>query len=382
MKRKWLIGLTALSLTIPLLMPGPAFADDIDKKKDAIEEREKEIQQLEKEKEEKEQDLQFLLADLEKRKRELTRLNQDVYETEQQLQKLEQDLEEKEKQLAERQRMFKQRIRTIYQQGEMFYVEALLNSNSFDEFVAKLEFIRQVSRRDRELIDGYEKESTALAQAKQEKEDLLAEQKEKGEQAQKLHDDLTAKYKKYEKEMSQLAHDQENLEEINESERKKVRELVRKRQLELERERKKKKASTASAVHDGGKFLWPVKGARLTSPYGMRYHPVRKENRMHTGIDLAAPIGTPIRAAATGSVIEARPAAGYGYIIVIDHGSGLSTLYAHMYPQGVKVRVGQQVSKGDVIAEVGNNGWSTGPHLHLEVLKNGNHTDPMPYFKR
>ncbi|PTM56669.1 murein hydrolase activator EnvC family protein [Desmospora activa] len=375
MKRKWLVGLTALSLAMTLLMPGPVFADEIDKKKEDIKERDKEIQQLEKEKEEKEQDLQSVLTDLEKRKKELTRLNQEVYDTEQQLKQKEKDLEETEKQLEERQRQFKQRVRTIYQQGEMFYLEALIQSQSVDEFVSKLDFIRQVAKQDRNLIDGYEQDRKTLTQQKKEIEELLAEQKEKSRQAQSLHDNLTAEYKKYEKELSKLAKEQENLEEINENEREKVRELVRKRQLERQRK------EPSSAKYDGGKFLWPVKGAPVTSTYGMRYHPVRKENRMHTGIDLAAPIGTPIQAAAAGNVIEARPAPGYGYIIVIDHGGGLSTLYAHMYTQGVKVKVGQQVSKGDVIAEVGNNGWSTGPHLHLEVLKNGNHTNPMPYFK-
>ncbi|MDR6225605.1 murein hydrolase activator EnvC family protein [Desmospora profundinema] len=376
MKRKWLAGLTALTLTVTLLAPGPVSADEIDEKKDAIKERDKEIQRIEKERNETEKDLQSTFAELNDRKKELNQLNHEVYQTEQALKKSEKKLEEKEKQLEEQQRLFKERVRSIYQQGEMFYFQTLVDAGSIDEFLSRLEFVRQVAKRDQTLIAGYERDRKELAEERENMEELLAKRKEKSEQAQKLHDDLTAEYKKYEKDLSKLSKEQENLEEVNEEERKKVRDLVRKRQQERQR------TDPSSGKYEGGKFLWPVKGAPLTSPYGMRYHPVRKENRMHTGIDLGAPLGTPILAAASGKVIDSRPASGYGYIIIIDHGGGLSTLYAHMYAQGAKVSAGQEVSKGQVIAEVGNNGWSTGPHLHFEVLKNGNHTDPMPYFKQ
>ncbi len=129
-----------------------------------------------------------------------------------------------------------------------------------------------------------------------------------------------------------------------------------------------------------GKFLWPVKGGILTSEYGYRRNPVTGAYKLHEGIDIGAPLGTPIRAVAEGKVIESRPASGYGYIVVIDHG-GLSTLYAHVYPQDVTVRVGQSVKRGQIIAAVGNNGQSTGPHLHLEVIKDGRTVDPKPYFR-
>jgi murein DD-endopeptidase MepM/ murein hydrolase activator NlpD len=377
LKRKWLAGLFALTLTLTLLPPAPALADEVNEKKEEIKERDKEIQRLEKERKETEKDLQSTFVDLNERKKELTELNQEIYKTEQALKKSEKELEETEKQLEAHQRLFKERVKTLYQQGEMFYFESLMGSRNLNEFLSRLEFVRQVAKRDQVLIAGYERDREILDEKKKTFEELLAERKEKNEQAQKLYNDLMDEYQQYEKELTTLSKEQENLEEINEEERKKVRDLIRKQQQERERAEKEK----AAANYEGGKFLWPVKGAKLTSPYGMRYHPVRKVNTMHTGIDLAAPLGTPIRAVADGRVIDSRPANGYGYIIIIDHGGGISTLYAHMYPQSVKVSVGQSVSRGAPIAEVGNNGWSTGPHLHFEVLKNGNHTDPMPYFK-
>ena len=152
--------------------------------------------------------------------------------------------------------------------------------------------------------------------------------------------------------------------------------IARKTRESAERE----KAGQYAGPKDG-KFLWPVEGGILTSGYGYRRNPVTGAYKLHEGIDIGAPLGTPIRAVAEGKVIESRPASGYGYIVVIDHGGGLSTLYAHVYPQDVTVRVGQSVSRGQVIAAVGNNGQSTGPHLHLEVIKDGRTVDPKPYFR-
>jgi murein DD-endopeptidase MepM/ murein hydrolase activator NlpD len=131
-----------------------------------------------------------------------------------------------------------------------------------------------------------------------------------------------------------------------------------------------------------GQFLWPLPGGHLTSTFGMRFDPVKKIYQLHEGIDIGAPLGTPILASDEGVVVESRVSIGYGWIIVIDHGNGMQTLYAHMYPGNVKVRVGQKVSKGQVIALVGSNGWSTGPHLHFEVHKNGQLIDPELVLRR
>ncbi len=123
-----------------------------------------------------------------------------------------------------------------------------------------------------------------------------------------------------------------------------------------------------------GGFIRPVSG-RITSGFGMRYHPILRKTKLHTGVDIAAPSGTPIRAAAAGTVIIAGWMDAYGYTVAIDHGGGVSTLYAHC--SSVSVRVGQEVSQGQVIGRVGSTGWSTGPHLHWEVRRNGQPVDPL-----
>jgi murein DD-endopeptidase MepM/ murein hydrolase activator NlpD len=124
--------------------------------------------------------------------------------------------------------------------------------------------------------------------------------------------------------------------------------------------------------------LWPVKGGRVTSKFGMRIHPISRKLQMHDGIDIIALRGTPIRASAPGMVTFVGRRSGYGKTVVIDHGYGLSTFYAHC--NATYVRVGQQVKKGRKIAEVGSTGHSTGPHLHFEVRVRGIQVDPMQYL--
>jgi murein DD-endopeptidase MepM/ murein hydrolase activator NlpD len=123
----------------------------------------------------------------------------------------------------------------------------------------------------------------------------------------------------------------------------------------------------------GGRLPWPING-EVSSPFGPRW------GRHHDGIDIAAPMGTPVYAPADGVVVESRVASGYGWMIMIDHGNGLATLYGHSYPNQVKVHVGDHVKKGQQITAVGNNGRSTGAHLHFEVRVNGTPVDPMQWL--
>ncbi len=141
--------------------------------------------------------------------------------------------------------------------------------------------------------------------------------------------------------------------------------------------------STArSNVVAGSGFLRPVQGARVTSPYGWRVHPIFKTRIFHTGLDLAAPLGTPIKASNSGKVIYSGWYGGYGKVVILDHGSctgkPTTTLYAHMSRQNVSV--GQYVQRGQVIGFVGSTGYSTGPHCHFEVRINGHHQNPNKYL--
>jgi murein DD-endopeptidase MepM/ murein hydrolase activator NlpD len=130
-------------------------------------------------------------------------------------------------------------------------------------------------------------------------------------------------------------------------------------------------ASSGSGAAPASGFVWPVDGP-ITSSFGLRW------GRMHEGIDIGVGFGTPIRAAAAGTVIHAGWLGGYGNLVVVDHGGGLSTAYGHQ--QEIYVSSGQQVDQGTVLGEVGSTGNSTGPHLHFEVRVNGSAIDPLGYL--
>ena len=131
----------------------------------------------------------------------------------------------------------------------------------------------------------------------------------------------------------------------------------------------------------GELFQWPVRRFRFTSSYGMRVHPITGLWHLHNGIDLAGPIGTPVLAARGGRVVHMEnDTAGYGRMIILDHGGGFRSLYAHL--DAFRVNVGQYVSTGQQIGTLGNTGRSTGAHLHFSVIRNGRWEDPMKHLAR
>ncbi len=136
-------------------------------------------------------------------------------------------------------------------------------------------------------------------------------------------------------------------------------------------------SGTAGAVAGSGRFILPVSG-RISSEYGYRVHPISGARRLHAGMDIAAGSGTPIGAAGDGTVIYAGWRGGYGNTVIVDHGGGIATLYAHQSRVGTSV--GQSVRRGQVIGYVGSTGYSTGPHVHWEVRVNGSPQNPRGYL--
>ena len=140
-------------------------------------------------------------------------------------------------------------------------------------------------------------------------------------------------------------------------------------------------ASIASFGKDytGGKMIWPIADHYIiTSPYSMRVHPITKVYKLHTGIDISAPMGTNFLSAAHGMVVKAEYNRAYGNMVIIDHGGGVQTLYAH--GSSIEVQVGQIVNAGDTVIKVGSTGYSTGPHAHFEIRINGQTVNPLDYI--
>lgn len=146
----------------------------------------------------------------------------------------------------------------------------------------------------------------------------------------------------------------------------------------IEQELAARAASPSAIAPSGsGQFLMPTSGP-ITSGFGYRVHPISGVRRLHAGIDIGAPTGQPIYASAAGTVVSAGVRGGYGNAVVIDHGGGFATLYAHQ--SRVAASPGQSVSQGQVIGYVGSTGYSTGPHLHFEIRVNGTPQNPMNYL--
>ncbi|BCU83161.1 metalloendopeptidase [Polycladomyces abyssicola] len=353
MKRTLLVMALAVSLVFSGLTVSGVHAES------KLDQTKKELQDIRNRKSQKEADLEKVKKQLDDSKQKMNELEKKLDEQNKKVEKAKKDLQQAEKDLNMHAAIFKQRVREIYIKGDMGYMEALFSADSFSEFLARFETIRLIVKQDRTLLNHY---FEAREKKEKDQQTLLAEQnklKEEKAKADEEYQKIAALVKQHEDALSKL----ENDEEIKQEELDKIR-------AEL---------AYSRGVYSGGKLLKPCNGP-MTSPYGWRINPVTGEAKMHEGVDFGCPMGSPIYAAASGKVIENRPSNGYGWIVVIDHG-GLATLYAHMYGNTVTVNVGERVARGQKIAEVGNNGRSTGPHLHFEVHKNGQPVDPAPYLR-
>lgn len=270
---------------------------------------------------------------------------------------------------------FLKRLRIMEEEGSVSMLGVILSADSFSDMLARTELIS-------DIVEGDKKLMRALAETRADIEAKKAKIDETRAQQAQAKANLTSKQKSLE---TQYANANNLLKSLNmeAKEYEKALNEAEKAQEKAKAELKKLLASSgsSSSTYVGGDFRWPTKATYITSYYGSRKDPITKKSSMHTGIDIGAGMGSNIYAANSGTVIVAGwSSKGYGNYVVIDHGGGKSTLYAHM--SKIKTTKGAKVAKGDVIGLVGSTGWSTGPHLHFEILINGNHTNPMNYFKK
>lgn len=281
---------------------------------------------------------------------------------------------------------FKARIRVMYEQGDTSYLEVLLASDNFADFLSRYEIVSQIATYDKNLFEELKTLKEEIATKKLELEADKQEQEAAKAKLQSNKKELEAQINARGKMMTDLetaeADVKESYQEI-EKEEQRVNSQIDKMVKEMEEEARRKAAATGkpSVDYSGSTFTWPLPGySRISCVYGMRVHPVTGVYKMHTGVDLPAATGTKIIAAQSGTVLIAGYSAAWGNYVVINHGGGLSTLYAHMSKLGTSV--GATVTAGQKIGEVGSTGYSTGPHLHFEVRKNGGTVNPMSFFSK
>ncbi|XID90970.1 murein hydrolase activator EnvC family protein [Paenibacillaceae bacterium WGS1546] len=266
------------------------------------------------------------------------------------------------------------RVRMAYTAGPVSFLDVLLSAASFSDFLSRFDAVEAIASQDRNILDVKQKYADEVANLKIQSEQELEEVTRLYEEIERHKKDLEQEEKDKEVLISQLAQEIEHQEEISEEAARQLTELAKQASA---LEAKKNRIKT---YYTGGKLGMPLKSDyRLSSEFGMRTHPITGKKRLHAGIDMAAPKGTPIYAAEAGVVIVAQSWSGYGNCVIIDHGGGLWTLYGHM--SKISTKKGDTVKRGEKIGEVGSTGQSTGNHLHFEVRKNSEPVNPAPYLK-
>ena len=304
-------------------------------------------------------------AELEETNKKVNQLDSSIQDIEGQL-KIAKDNYERQKGLLE------ERLVSIYEAGETQYLDVILSSRNISDFLSNYFLITELATYDTEILEDIEtrKNEIELAQEKLNKQKKeLADIKKNQlitttvlQNTKTLRQNYVSKLSEQEKEIqTKIDEYTKRFEEIN-------AEIL---QLASEQ--------GFNAQYIGGELAWPVPGyTRITSQYGMRTHPITGVYKLHTGVDIGAPMGANFVAANDGIVVKAGYNNAYGNMVIIDHGGGVSTLYAH--GSEIVAQFGQTVKRGDVILKVGSTGYSTGAHAHFEVRINGVVTNPMPYI--
>ena len=271
---------------------------------------------------------------------------------------------------------FKQRARIMYENGSTSYLEVLFGASSFSDFIERMEIVGSIASYDREVLDDFAKNQAIIKSSKAEQEELLLRQENNQASLAYRQEQIELLLEKQQALIDKLSADEATAQKAYSAAEKKYEEEERKAQEEIRRIK-----STYAGNYTGGKFAWPApSGTRITSPFGYRTHPISgQKGSLHRGIDIATAYGTDIIAGEAGQVIVAKYNRSYGRYVVIDHGNGYTTLYAHN--SQLLVSAGQTVSRGQVIAKAGSTGNSTGPHCHFEVSYNGNLQNPLNYLK-
>lgn len=409
---------------------------------DSIKDAQNQIGSLEQEKQEMEEQLKKLeeekgnivtyIEKLDKQLNTLTnkieKVNTSIDETEKSLATAQEELTQAEQTQVNQYNTMKARIKYMYENGNAEYVEILTNSGSISDLLNRAEYINKISQYDENMYKNYEATKQTIAAKKSEIEANLQELSELNQKLELEKDGVNTlvseknrELKKYNTKISDTSTQIDNVaneiekqeaivEDLLEQERIRIeqeRKAEEERKRKEEEERKKQEAlqqqqagatgntatnsgstgnntssNTNSSISNTSSGLrWPLQVAgTITSYFGPRTSPTAGASSYHKGIDLAAPTGTSIVSAGSGTVVTAAYNSGAGNYVMIYHGNSTYTVYMHC--SSLKVTKGQEVKSGQVIATVGSTGISTGPHLHFGVSKNGSYVDPLKYVSR
>lgn len=325
--------------------------------------------------------VETLDANLDKIEKELDNLQKNLQKTKQSLESSENDLKKATEKKEKQYKSLKERIRVMYEYGNNRYINILLDSKGFTDFFKRIEYINYIIEHDNKLFERYKETEKFIElkveQIKVEKKNLEILKKQTEAKKQEVQKSITAKQQMVVNLNKQQATLQQQIKDLEKEDRE-ITNLINQAKV-------KSTGSSKNKVYPagaGGKLANPVPqyaGSPYNDVYGYRRNPISGKNELHSGLDMKATYGTDIVAAEKGTVIYSGNRGGYGKTVIIDHGGGMTTLYAHN--SKLVVNKGETVKRGQVIAKAGSTGYSTGVHAHFEVRINGKHTDPAPYLK-
>ncbi|MGM9529395.1 MAG: murein hydrolase activator EnvC family protein [Phascolarctobacterium sp.] len=281
-------------------------------------------------------------------------------------------LAQKKAEVEKRKQIYSKRLRQIYINGQINYLDVLLGAKDFGDFSSRMYLLQKIISSDIDMLTQLQK---AEAEVKSRQDQLDAQMKDiKTTQAEL--EAKRARANRLKEQRSYMLYKAQEEEQRSQSEYDRLL-AISENITAMLRNMEGSGGGASSGGGGTGRFMWPCRGP-ITSYFGWRTHPVFGTTKYHSGMDIGVDYGTPIYAADSGTVIYSGWLGGYGYAVMIDHGSGLVTLYGHN--QALNVYEGQYVNKGTCIAYAGSTGYSTGPHCHFEVRLHGEVTEPLNYL--
>ncbi len=397
--KKKIAGSLVLSLGITSLAAAPVSAKTISELqneqnsvKDSIEQKKEELNNKASQKNETVAKMKEINDSINATEKKIASFSAQITDQQATIEETNVQIAETEQKLSKAQKDLNNRLVTIYKEGSVNYLEVLFQSEDFSDFITRFEYLSFISKRDKELVDEV---SAAKAQLDEQKATLeqqlqslnALKSEEESVKGLLVEQQATQKsvYAELEKDEAAI---KENIAVMQATSAEIGNQIVAlQQQAAAQQAAAQQQAAAGGTVAPGGQVqstpagagVWPAPASHIiTSRYGGRSYPIDGSYNFHLGLDIGAGYGTPVVAYQGGTVIIATYHWSYGNYVVVDHGNGLSTLYAHM--SALNVGAGDTVSAGQQVGAIGSTGSSTGPHLHFEVRINGSTVDPAPYL--
>ena len=413
MRKKLICSIMALTVMATSVISFANTEDQLNETNQKKEQVQSEIQKNQNTSNQVAQEIQELSGKIDETNLELSEIQKELNELQNSIVANKEKLRLAEEKLFNRNDTFEGRLRVMYKRGPVGYIEVLLDSTDISDFLTRADMIKKVIDHDVNLLETIKNERDEIEATKKELEVQQINVAAVKRKVETKKSELVVANRAKETLLGQLEADRSKMEQEHDAlnaEADALSAVIAKKQQEAaaaaaaaQAEAAKKQAASSKASNSGGGggssssndeapsyvdsgeisskgMTWPAPGNnRVSSPFGYRIHPIFGTRKMHTGIDISAPMGATIVAATDGTVQTAGGMGGYGNAVVIDHGGGIATLYAHN--SQLLVSAGQKVTRGQVIAKAGSTGYSTGPHLHFEVRKNGTYINPLPWVR-